>query len=223
MSSTTAPTSHKKKKLSQKESPSRSLQSKAALRLASTDSLLVITPPVVTQTQHKSATLLLPPSSPLINGHKTALDQLPSPPAADKRALAQLVSGYKPSKRYKSLSVHRDSLTKMKVAKLTDNVLFTFLRDPIVDEIAHSPTFKPIRPSDHIRKANSHFEKIGYDTTKSKHPMENGKSRRIATNLQDTKKPAAKVRRVSANDHETVFPDVAWDTALPALSHRHCW
>jgi hypothetical protein len=55
----------------------------------------------------------------------------------------------------------------MKVATLNNNVLFTFLRDPIVDAIAGATDFKPIRPSDHLKKANNHFEKMGYDTTKS--------------------------------------------------------
>jgi hypothetical protein len=37
----------------------------------------------------------------------------------------------------------------MKVAKLNDNDLFTFLvRDPIVDDIAGVTAFKSIRPSD---------------------------------------------------------------------------
>jgi hypothetical protein len=43
----------------------------------------------------------------------------------------------------------------MKVAKLNDNVLFTFLRDPIVDAIAGATNFKPIQPSDHLKKANN--------------------------------------------------------------------
>jgi hypothetical protein len=75
----------------------------------------------------------------------------------------------------------------MKVAKLNDNVLFTFLRDPIVDAIAGADTFKPIRPSDYLKKANNHFKKIGYDTTKSKLPNVKGKSKRIA---ESTKKGA---------------------------------
>ncbi len=79
----------------------------------------------------------------------------------------------------------------MKVAKLDDNVLFTFLREPTVDAIAVATGFKPIRPSDHLKKANDHFEKMGYDTTKSKLPNEKGKSKRIAS--QSTKPAATSV------------------------------
>jgi hypothetical protein len=49
----------------------------------------------------------------------------------------------------------------MKVARLNDNILFTFLCDPIVDAIACAPDFKPHRSSNHLKKANSHFEKMG--------------------------------------------------------------
>jgi hypothetical protein len=91
-------TSHKKKKQTRKDSPNRSLQSKDAKRCSSTNSLSVITPPVVTQTQgdatEETVTEQLPPSSPLIIGPKTAIDQLPSPQVTDKRTLAELVSGY---------------------------------------------------------------------------------------------------------------------------------
>ena len=78
----------------------------------------------------------------------------------------------------------------MKVAKLNDNVLFTFLRDPIVDAIAGADTFKPIRPSDYLKKANNLFEKIGYDTTKSKLPNVKGRSMRMTV---PTKKGAIAV------------------------------
>ncbi len=186
----TANTSHKKKKKTRKDSPNRSLHSEAERRALFTNSPSAVTPPVVTQTQQGNVTEeslreQLPPSSPIIVGPKTAIDQLPSPQIADKRALSELVSGYKTSSRYKSLVQHKESKKKMKVAKLNDNVLFTFLRDPIVDAIAGADTFKPIRPSDYLKKANNHFEKIGYDTTKSKLPNVKGRSKRIA---ESTKK-----------------------------------
>jgi hypothetical protein len=53
------------------------------------------------------------------------------PQIANQHALSELVSGYKPSLQYNSLLVHQASRKKMKAAKLNDNVLFTFLRDPI--------------------------------------------------------------------------------------------
>jgi hypothetical protein len=212
-------TSHKKKKRTRKESPNRSLTSADALRRTFTDSSSVVTP-VVTQTQGDApgvTTDQLPPSSPLIVGPKTAIDQLPSPQIADKRALAELVSGYKPSSRYSSLLVHEASRKKMRVAKLNDNVLFTFLRDPLVDAIAGATDFKPIRPSDHLKKANNHFQKIGYDTTKSKQPNEKGKSKRIAS--LSTKPAATPVRRPDLR--HSLFPSVIWVTAFPALTHMH--
>jgi hypothetical protein len=126
--------SHKKRKPTRKASPNRSLQSEAAHRLAIDETPTVVTPSLITQTQSQDAfdndsgiLLLPPPSSPLIDGHKTALELLPSPKANDKRALADLVSGYKPSGRYKALMQHKESSKKMRVAKLNDNVLFTFL------------------------------------------------------------------------------------------------
>jgi hypothetical protein len=170
MPPTPKPTSHKKKKCTCKESPNHSLHSVAALRRISSDSPSAVTP-VVTQTQGDATGVpsdqLPPPSSPLIVGPKTAIDQLPLPQIADKRALADLVSGYKPSLRYNLLQKHKASKKKMKVAKLNDNVLFTFLPDPIVDAIVGADNFKPLRPSDYVKKANNHFEKIGYDFTKS--------------------------------------------------------
>jgi hypothetical protein len=210
----TAPkTSHKKKKRTRKDSPNRSLQSEDAKRRSSTDGPSVITPPLVTQTQQGDAPVetvpepQLPPSSPLIIGPKTAIDQLPSPQVADKRALADLVSGYRPSVRYQSLVQHKESKKKMKVAKLNDNVLFTFLRDPIVDAIVGSTGFKPIRPSDYLRKANNHFEKIGYDTTKSKQPNEKGRSKMIAS--QSTK-PSASRRGPVQNGLENCRSKKTW-------------
>jgi hypothetical protein len=141
--------------------------------------------PVVTQTQGDATGVpsdQLPPlSSPLIVGPKTVIDQLPSPQIADKRALADLVSGYKPSLQYNYFLVHQASKKIMKFAKLNDNFLFTFLRDPIVDAITGGANFKPLRPSDHLKKANNHFKKIGYDFTKSKLPNVKGRSKRIAT------------------------------------------
>jgi hypothetical protein len=129
-----------------------------------------VTSLVVTQTQADATDNFvaeqLPPSSPFIVGPKTAIDQLPSPQVCDKRALSELVSGYKTSTRYKSLIQHKETKKKMKVARLGDNVLFTFLRDPIADAIAGAANFKPVRPSDYLKKANNHFEKIGYDMSK---------------------------------------------------------
>jgi hypothetical protein len=95
----------------------------------------------VTQTQSdatkETVPEQLPPSSPLIIGPKTAIDQLPSPQVADKRALADLVSGYRPSGCYQSLvQQHMVSKKKMKLAKLNDDVLFTFLRDPMVPVVS---------------------------------------------------------------------------------------
>jgi hypothetical protein len=145
------------------------------------------------------------------------MDQLPLPQTANKRVLAELVSGYKPSLWYLSLLVHQASRKKMKVAKLNDNVLFTFLGDPIVDAIAGATNFKPIQPSDHLKKANNHFEKMGYDTTKSKLPNEKGKSKRIAS--QSTKPADTAVRRPDLR--HSLFPSVIWVTAFPALTHRH--
>jgi hypothetical protein len=107
----------------------------------------------------------------------------------------------------------------MKVAKLKDNVLFTFLQDPIlVDAIASSTNFKPVRPSDYLRKANNHFEKIGYDTTKSKQPNEKGRSERIAS--QSTK-PSAAIAPSREDLCHSLFPSVNWSTAILALTHRH--
>ncbi len=221
----TANTSHKKKKKTRKDSPNRSLHSEAERRALFTNSPSAVTPPVVTQTQQGNVTEeslreQLPPSSPIIVGPKTAIDQLPSPQIADKRALSELVSGYKTSSRYKSLVQHKESKKKMKVAKLNDNVLFTFLRDPIVDAIAGADTFKPIRPSDYLKKANNHFEKIGYDTTKSKLPNVKGRSKRIA---ESTKKgaTAAVVPFPRRDVGHSLFPSVQWETAIPALTHRH--
>jgi hypothetical protein len=68
----------------------------------------------------------------------------------------------------------------MKVAKLSDNVPFTFLHDPIVDVIAGGANFKTLCPSDHLKKANNQFENIGYDFSKSKLPNAKGRSNRIA-------------------------------------------
>ena len=130
-----------------------------ASRHLSPDSPSVVTP-VVTQTPGDApgvTTDQLPPSSPVIVGPETAIDHLPSPQIADKRALAELVSGYKPSPRYSSLLVHKERRKKMCVAKLNDNVLFTFLRDPIVDATIGATDFKPLRPSNHLKKANNHF------------------------------------------------------------------
>jgi hypothetical protein len=111
----------------------------------------------------------------LIVGPKTAIDQLPLPPVANKHALAELlVSGYKSSSRFKLLFVQKELRKKMKLARLNDNVLFTFLCDPIVDAIAGAPDFKPHRPSNHLKKADSHFEKLGYNTSKSKLPNKKG-------------------------------------------------
>jgi hypothetical protein len=103
-----------------KESPNHSLHFEDAKRPTSTNSWSVVTP-VVTQTQGGEAaesvnTDQLPPSSPLLVGPKNTIDQLPSPQVADKRALSELVSGYKPSLSYKSLKVHKESRKKMKVA-----------------------------------------------------------------------------------------------------------
>jgi hypothetical protein len=111
-----------------------------------TNSPSAVTLPVVIQTQgnaaDKSVPEQLPPLSPLIVGPKTAIDLLPLPQVCKKPALSELVSGYKTSSRYKSLIQHKET-KKMKVAKLNDNVLLSFLRDPIVDAIAGAATFKP--------------------------------------------------------------------------------
>jgi hypothetical protein len=183
MPPTTANTSHKKKKKTRKDSPNCSLHSKAE-RCASPS---VVTPPVATQTQGNATEESVPeqllPSSPLIVGPKTDINQLPLPQVADKPALSELVSGYKTSSRYKSLIQHKES-KKMKVAKLNDNVLFTFLRDLVVNAIAGADTFKPIQPSDYLKKANNHLEKIGYDTKKSKLPNMKGKLKWIAQSIK---------------------------------------
>jgi hypothetical protein len=50
---------------------------------------------------------------------------------------------------------------------LNDNIIFTFRSHPSVNTIASAPDFKPRWPSDHLKKANNHVEKTGYDTTKS--------------------------------------------------------
>jgi hypothetical protein len=75
---------------------------------------------------------------------------------------------------------HKEPKKKMKVVKLNDNVLFTFLPDRIVDAIAGAATFKPVQSSDYLKKANNLFEKIGSNTTKWKLPNIKGKSKRIA-------------------------------------------
>jgi hypothetical protein len=54
---------------------------------------------------------------------------------------------------------------------------------------------KPLRPSDHIKKANDHFEKMGCDATKSKHENEKGKSKRIASGWVPTTIFFAHLRR----------------------------
>jgi hypothetical protein len=179
------PTSHKKKKQTHKDTPNSSLHLEDAKRHLSLDTWSVVTP-VVTQTQGEEApgsvsTDYPPQLFPLIVGPKTTINQLPLPLVANKRALSELVSGYKSSSRFKLLLVHKESWKKMKVARLNDNVLFTFLHDPIDGAIACAPDFKPHRPSNHLKKANSHFEKMGYDTSKSKLPNEKGKSKWIAS------------------------------------------
>jgi hypothetical protein len=96
----------------------------------------------------------------------------------------------------------------MKVAKLNDIVLFTFLRNPIVDAIASATDFKPIRPSGYLKKANNHFKKIGYDTTKSKQPYKKGKSKRIVqqTNKAPLSTPRASLRGTDLP--QSLFPTV---------------
>jgi hypothetical protein len=228
MPPTPKPSSHKKKKQTRKDSPNRSLHSVAALRHDFDDNPSSGTPVVVTQTQGDATGVtsdqLPSPSSPLIVGPNTALDKLPSPQIADKRALADLVSGYTPSLRYNSLIVHKESKKKMKVAKLNDGVLFTFLRDPIVDAIAGGANFKPLRPSDHLKKANNHFEKIGYDFSKSKHTNVRGMSKRIAASQSTTTPVAATIVSPSSRQEDlcqSIFPSCQWGTTIPALTHRH--
>jgi hypothetical protein len=67
---------------------------------------------------------------------------------------------------------------------------------------------------------NNHFEKIGYDTSKSKLPNIKGKSKRIA---QSTNKvaTAAIVPSSPMDLHHSLFPSVQWVTAIPALTHWH--
>jgi hypothetical protein len=74
----------------------------------------------------------------------------------------------------------------MKVARLKDNIIFTFLCDhPIVNAIACALDFKPHHPSNHLKKVKSHFEKMGYNTSISNFPNKKGKSKQIAS--QSTK------------------------------------
>jgi hypothetical protein len=103
------PTSHKKKKRTQKEPPNCSLASEHALRRSSTNSPPAVTP-AVTQTQGDASTEDSPDQlsllSPLIDGHKTAaVDQLPLPQVADKRALSDLTSGWTQAKKFVSQSI----------------------------------------------------------------------------------------------------------------------
>jgi hypothetical protein len=87
----------------------------------------------------------------------------------------------------------------MKVARLNDNILFTFLRDPIVGASASAPDCKPFGPSNHLKKANNHFEKMGYNKAKSKVPNEKGKSKWIAS--QATKQ-ATVITSLHVNLHQ---------------------
>jgi hypothetical protein len=127
MPPTTNPASHKKKKQTRKESLNRSLQSEDAKRRSSTDSWYVVTP-IVTQTEgdaHDAVPDQLPPSSPLIVGPKTIINQLPLPQLANKRALSELVSGYKSnSSHYKLLilPLSQDKCDKLVLIKYPDKV-----------------------------------------------------------------------------------------------------
>jgi hypothetical protein len=227
MPPTPKPTSHKKKKKSTlNELPNHSLHLVAALQHQSSNSPSAVSP-VATQTQGDATGVpsdqLPPPSSPLIVGPKTAIDQLPSPHIANKRALANLVSGYKPSLWYNLLLVHKASKKKMKVAKLNDNVIFTFLRNPIVNAIAGGANVKPLCPSDHLKKANNHFENVGYDFTKSELPNVKGRSKRIAASQSTTKPVVATVVPPSSRRQDdlcqSIFPSCQWVMAIPALTH----
>jgi hypothetical protein len=61
---------------------------------------------------------------------------------------------------------------------------------------------------------------MGYGTSKFKLPNKKGKSKWIAS--QSTK-PAATINAPSKGDlhYYSIFPSVEWDTAIPALTHRH--
>jgi hypothetical protein len=110
MPPTPKPLSHKKKKQTHKELPNGSLHLVAALPHNSSNNPPDVTS-VVTQTQGDAtgeiSDQLPSPSSPLIVGPNTAIDQLPSPQIADKHALSDLVSGYRPSLWYNSLIIHK--------------------------------------------------------------------------------------------------------------------
>jgi hypothetical protein len=113
-----------------------------------------------------------------------------------------------------------ESKKKMKVAKLNDNIIFTLLCcDPIAD--AGAPDFKPLQPSDHIKKANNRFEKMGYNTSKSKLPNEKGKSKRIASQSTKSMKPAATKSSSRVDLHKSLFPSITWATTIPTLTHHH--
>jgi hypothetical protein len=140
----TKPTSHKKKKKwTRKESPNRSLHLEDVKKRLSTNSRSVVTP-VLTQTQGEApgsvSTDQLLPSSLFTVGPKMAINQLPLPPVT---ALSELVSGCKPSLHFKSLLVHKESQKNLKVARLNDNIIFTFRSHPSVNTIASAPDFKP--------------------------------------------------------------------------------
>ncbi len=81
----------------------------------------------------------------------------------------------------------------MKVAKLNDNVIFTFLHNPIVNAIAGGANVQTLCPSDNLTKANNHFENVGYDYTKSELPNVKGRSKRIAASQPTTKTVVATV------------------------------
>jgi hypothetical protein len=84
--------------------------------------------------------------------------------------------------------------------------------------IATAADFKPLQSSNHLKKANNHFEKMEYDKLKSKHPTEKGKSRRIAS---QTLKLAAVVASSQGDLRDSLFPFIEWPITIPALTHCH--